>query len=299
MRKLICILILALLLCASALADGAMEFKDDIYCIVPEAKGDALVRFEGGEKPLLSERADGIRDITMFGGDMYYLRDNGRFWELICRDKKGSVRIAHAFATGEVASGLSAYGENLFVLINGNLHMIYPGQGLCLKLAGAKMAEYVIHEDHAYYVSGETQEYSFDYDGGTVIRQAGGIYRVNLSTGDTAAVVQEGCYDLGIYDGKLYFHCLSEPYAAVNGERAILCGKICFYDIASGESGVFHTEYDWGYAVLDGGIAVRNAQGVHLNGECIAQPGEMCEIFAAGGKLAVYDPENIKIEIIR
>ena len=86
-------------------------------------------------------------------------------------------------------------------------------------------------------------------------------------------------------DGKLYFHCLSEPYAAVNGDRAILCGKICFYDIASGESGVFHGEYDWGYAVLDGGIAVRNAQGVHLNGESIAQPGEMCEIFAAGGKL--------------
>lgn len=299
MKKFIIICMALAMFCACALSESAMEFRGDIYCIVPEEKGDALVRFEEGTKPLLSERAEEISSLTMFAGDMYYLRNNGRFFELICRDKSGSVRIAHAFEPGQQAAALSAYGENMFLLLNGNLHMIYPEQGLCLKLAGAKMTEYVISGDFAYYISGETQEYSLDYAGGTVIRSAGNIYRVNLSTGDTAQVVKSGAYGLGLYEGKLYFHSLERPYAAASGERAILCGKITAYDIATGDIAHFWNDYDWGYVITSEGVAVRNALGLNLNGEIIPVADELSEIVVINGRIAAYDPVNIAVNYLR
>jgi len=299
MKRLICTVIALLMISSAAHAEKAMGFLDDIYMIVPEAKGDALVRFEGGEKPLLSERARSICDMVMYSGDMYYLRDNGRHWELVCRDTTGSVRIMHAFEIGQEVGGLSAWGDNMFVMINGQLHMIYPSQGLCLKLAGAKMSEYVIYDDHAYYVSAETKDYAMDYSTGTAQRAAGCIYKVNLSTGDTSAVTEEGAYDISIMNGKLYFHSLSYPYPAANGDYSRLCGKICSYDTASGIFANEWPDYDWGYVLTDEGLFVRDAGGIYLAGEKIAEIDETDDMCLINSQLAAFDPVNIAIEKIR
>jgi hypothetical protein len=300
MKKIICMLAAMALFLGGALAENALEFGGDIYIIAREPDGSALVRFEGGEKPLLSERGAELRDLTVFNGAMYYLRLGGNGWELVCRNPSGGVHTAYEFPRGTQTSGLSAYGQNLFALVDGQLHMIYPDQDLCLKLAGAVMEEYVIVDDCAYFISGSDKTaYSMAYPGGKASREAGGVYRLNLSTGDIQPLIKSGAYDLSYAAGRLYFHSLADGYVAAAGGQAEMCGRLCSWDLASGALFQECADYDWGYLATQSGPAIRNADGLWLGGEIIAALSDTDEICVINEKLAAFDPLNVTIKFLQ
>lgn len=290
----------AVTLCAAcAAAEEAMEFGGDIFVIANEENGSALVRFDDGEKPLLSERAGEIRDLTLFDGAMYYLRNSGGAWELVRRDPNGGVSVAYTFGNSESASGLSAHGQNLFVLINERLHTIYPSQSLVLQMAGAPMKEYVLVDDFAYFVSAANMASAETvFRGETLAREAGRLCRLNLSTGKTDVILDSGAYDLSYFEGTLYFHSLADNYVSASSDFAELCGKIWVYDIASGLLERRWDDYDWGYAVTKAGLAVRNSDGLWRGGENIAVMSETDEICVINGKITAYDPLNVTIKAL-
>jgi hypothetical protein len=37
--------------------------------------------------------------------------------------------------------------------MDGQLHVVYPDQALCLRLASAKMSEYAVNGEYAYFIS--------------------------------------------------------------------------------------------------------------------------------------------------
>ena len=298
MKKIFCVLAALALLCGGALAEKALEFGGDIYLIAAEAGGSALVRFQGGERPLLAERGE-IKDLAVFNGDLYYLRLNRRSWEMVCRNSSGGAHVSHVFPEGSMVGGLSVYGENLFALIDGRLHIIYPDQDICLKLAGAVMDEYVISDNCAYFISAaDRTRYSAEYPGGEAAREAGGVYRLNLTTGETAPVLKSGAYDLSYAAGKLYFHSLAEGYVAASDDFAEMCGRLCSWDPATDAVVQEWPDYDWGYLATQSGPAVRNADGLWLGGKQIAKLSDTDEIFMINGSIAAYDPLNVTIEIL-
>ncbi len=60
----------------------------------------------------------------------------------------------YTFPLGSAVSALSAYGGNLYALIDNQLNVIYPATGQCTLLSGTAMLDYAIVGDTVYYTSG-------------------------------------------------------------------------------------------------------------------------------------------------
>ena len=308
MKKFLCFLAALMLLSMSALAQEnafvsgsqSAALGGDMFFVVREAEGDALVRFAGGQTAFLSERAEAVTSLVEFENALYYLRRLGSGWELVSRDAALNVRTAYAFEAGSDVRRLSVYGENLMVLIDGNLHMVYPGKGLCIKLAGAAMSEYVIADDYAYFVSQtDVIDYRLYHPDGSATKSAGCLYRLNLSTGNTSLVLKSGVEDLSISGSKLYFHNLADGYVSLAGDSAEVRGKLYSFDIASDVLTREWDGYDWGYVAADGGPVLRDQEGLkRTDGSVLQALPESCEMAAMGSGAALLDPANLTISFI-
>lgn len=302
MKKRICIL-LALLLCAvSALAEEACLQGSrtgisggDRFYVVDEGNTDALVRI-CDDGLFLSERANCLDNPVEWNGGMYYVRKLGNVWELVKRDGLKTESV-YTFEGAHEVNCLTAMEQNFFVLIDSQLHILYPEQQLCLKLADTQMVSYVVYGDFAYYISvSGTKEYSMtSEDGQTVTAEEGCLYRLNLSTANTSPVLKDGVRDLSLRNGTLYFHNFGMAYLQQTESGWVMAGRLCGLDIESDEVVPLDNRYDWGYALRDDRLLVQRQEGIveisDVGSETLLYEAAPTSEFAVSGDtVVIYDP---------
>ena len=305
MKKLLCALLVLTLICVSALAESgefagggrAGHLDGEYFMSVDEGDTHALVRI-AGEKAYIAQRADELGDMVSMDGALYLLRRTGDTWEIVGLNGGGEWQVC-AFEAGQQASGLGARDGSLFVLLDGVLHIVYPGQGLCLQLAGAHMREYVLSCDTAYYVSADmlSEHRLASVDGDVAEAQAGSLCAVELSTGKKTVLLAEGASELQYYGGTLYFHSYADRYLMGTGDGMTIAGRLYCYDIATGEFTKLTDEYDWDYMVGPGGVTVCREGALMLLGadgteSVVCQLPQYAELARAENALVIYDPET-------
>jgi predicted NUDIX family NTP pyrophosphohydrolase len=301
MRKFLCALFALACLAAGALAEegafragtGAAKLGDSLFFSVGEGETVALVRVAAG-KPMLAARAEDLGPVLTHGGSLYYLEKKDGAWTLVRRGEATMPETVYAFAAGAEVGRLCECGEDLFVLVDGQLHVVYPSQKLCLRLASAKMREYAVDGEYAYFISdADVVSYELPTGSGIAAADAGCLYRLNLSTGNTSLIMKAGVEDLSYRAGKLYFHNLSDAY--LSGEGAV-AGKLYSFDLSTETLAQAQSDYDWAYFVTDAGLIVYRADGVLLTGAdgqetSVCAPGPRAEVWYSDGTILVYDPD--------
>lgn len=304
MRRLLCALAALAFICVPAIAENgefagggrAGYLNGEYYMTVDEGETYALARI-AGEKAYVAQRADELGDMVSMDGALYMLRRTGDIWEIV--GLNGGEWQVYAFAAGQEVSCLGARDGSLFVLVDGLLHIVYPGQGLCLQLAGAQMREYVLAGDTAYYISADTltEHRLAAGDGSTAETQAGALCAVELSTGKKTVLLAAGASELKYYDGRLYFHSYADCYLMLSGDGMTMAGRLYGYDIAAGEFVRLTDDYDWDYAAGSEGVLVYREGAAILLGADGAED-EICrlpscaELALAENALVWYDPET-------
>lgn len=306
MRKFLCAVIAAALLCVGALAEAgefragtdAAKLGESLFFAVDEGATGALVRVE--ENPMLAARAEGIASLLVFGGDLYYLAETDGAWALMRRGETTAPETVYTFDAGADVRALSAFGSELFLLVDDKLHIVYPQQALCLRLAGTRMREYTVDGEYAYFVSAaDVVDYALPTETGTASAEAGCLYKLNLSTGNTSLVMKAGVEDLTMRDGKLYFHNLADAYLQGNEKVA---GKLYSLDIATQTLTRELDDYDWAYCVAQDGILVYRQGGVRLiasdgSEQTVCETGTHAAVSFADGLVFVYDPDRTAFSV--
>lgn len=299
MRKYLCALLSLALLFSCALAEegefragtGAAKLGESLFFAVDEGATWALVRVAGG-KSMLAARAEGVGPVLTLDGELYYLEKADGAWSLMRRGEDTVPETVYAFAAGASVGALAESGGELFVLVDGQLHIVYPGQKLCLRLASAKMSEYAVNGEYAYFISATD---IVSYELGAATADAGCLYRLNLSTGNTSLVMKAGVEDLQYRAGKLYFHNLSDAY--LQGDSN-LAGRLYSFDLSTETLTRALSDYDWAYFVTGAGILVYREGGVFLMGAdgsaaAVCQAGTRAEVYFADGAVFLYDPDTM------
>ncbi|MGI6239466.1 MAG: hypothetical protein ACOYI5_07550 [Christensenellales bacterium] len=276
---------------------NAAQLGERLFFIVDEGAQRALVKVDPAGKAVLAARADDMESLLHHEGFLYYLKQSGGAWSLMRRGEAPGETERHAFSEGARARALATDGENLFALVDDQLHILYPDQALCLKLAGARMREYVIADDYAYFISA-TDIISYELpapEGEPARGEAGCLYRLNLSTGNTSLVLKAGVQDLKLYEGRLYFHNLADGYRA--GETRV-AGKLYAFDLATETLARELDDYDWDYFPAPGGLIVRRAGEIVLltpagEARALAQVDARAEVAYVEGVLLIYDPDGL------
>ena len=257
----------------------AVRTLTDLYLSIPDGERQMLVRVPvGGGDPVCVDRADKFEDLIPYGSGLVYLKtENGS--TAIVTFNGAEVYPVYGFGTSEAGS-LSYYGGKLLVLIDGLLHSIDPATQLCMRMSSTPVLDYVIGGGYAYYLSaGDRMEYTATLEGGeTVSVQAGCVYSLNLSTGESTLLLKSGASDLKINSYNLYFHNLANAYAMRVGNTATLLGRVYKMDVQMHVIDAQCTEPDNGFWPLDRGVVVWYNGALNMDTEV--------------GTLALYNPEN-------
>ena len=298
-------------MCVPAQAEGmpgfvqggsAAKLADEYFLRVDEGDTDALVRINTDGAPSIVMRADGLGDMAAYEGTLYFLVRTGDAWAMMGLNSGGAYTV-YEFAEGAQASDVGVRDGMLFVLVNDKLNILYPAQGLCLPLAGAAMDEYVLYDDHAYYISLDNTALHKLADGeGNVAEYAAGMLcRVNLSTGKTDILLTEGADDLRCEGGRLYFHNYLDRYLMGAGDSMSIEGYLYSYDIATGDMTKLTGAYDWEYALISGeACALRQDGLVRLSdGAVLAMLPDSAQISPAGDAVICFDSEEMKFMIVK
>jgi len=192
-----------------------------------------------------------------------------------------------------------------FVLVDNRLHILYLKQGLCLQLAGARMDEYALHGDWAYYISLEaTAEHKLaDKEGNVARAEAGKLCRVNMSTGKTETLLAEGADYMRYTDSRLYFHNYADRYLMGEGEGMTIEGYLYSYDISAEAFTRITGGYDWDYAVISGNVYVLRQDGLmKLAPEGWVAAAELsgsAQIEPAGDAVMCFDMGDMTFRTVR
>ena len=244
----------------------ATRTSQNIFAALPDGEESALVRIsrEGGS-PALVERATKISELVPLEDDLYYLREADGVTTLNRRAADGTVSTVYTFDAGTNPHNLCSFGGNLYLLISDQIHVIYPGNGLCLKLVGDPMKEFVIIGDYAYFVSMNdmmTYEGTSLLGDSTLTIDGGCLYRLNMTTGNTSLLVKTGIEDLRYADGKLFFHNLSDNYVMGSGESEWLEGRLYSFNFDTETLEQLLQDYDWSFFPSSEGFAVYTADAI-------------------------------------
>ena len=282
MRKLLALmLILALCVCATAWAEGVTDAlgltgsgesavrgdlsartATDLFVVTNDGSDKVLTRIpRAGGASVRVEAAGSISDLVAAGDLLYFLRVNNGTATLMRRNTDSTRSEVYTFPLGSAVSTLSYYGGNLYALIDNQLNVIYPSTGQCTLLSGTTMLDYVIVGDTVYYIS-ESDMIPYQTDSllgnGSLTTEAGCLYRMSMSTGESTLVIKTGIEDLRYGDGALYFHNLSDNYVMGDATREWMEGKLYRYDLGSDSEQLMCVVdgYDWGFYPMEGGVAV-------------------------------------------
>lgn len=311
MKKLCCML-LALLLCGCAFAEEAAfvqggngaKVGSEYYIDICEGRNDALVRIMASGAVDVPLRADELSDMIAVDNSLYFLMKKGDTWSLMCNSGEGAQEVC-AFDEGKHVSSLGARDGLLFVLIDGRLHIIYPKNSMYIQLAGVNMEEYVVHDDYAYFVSGDDKvTYMLATKSGDIASaETGRLCRVNLTTGKHEVILDEGVSDLGYADGRIYYHCYEDGYLMGTGEEMTVEGRLYCMDIASGKTEKLTDYYDWDYYVADDSVCVLRREVIVALGSdgmetivCVVP--RVVEIACTGEEYVVFDANSMGFGIL-
>ncbi|MGN0185909.1 MAG: SH3 domain-containing protein [Aristaeellaceae bacterium] len=257
----------------------AARTASEIYLILPSGEGDMLVRLPlDGSQPVCMDRADSIESLMNYGAGAAYLRTtDGASAIISCVGNQQSTLYSFGTSTAE---HMTMFGGKLLVLMNGLLHSIEPDTGVCLKLSGAQMLDYVLGDGYAYYLAdGDKMEYTAQLsDNETATTQAGCIYRLNLNNGETDLLLKSGGEDLKILDNLVYFHNLADAYAVRTGESAELRGRVYSLDTQLKTLNSACAEPDSGFWPTRAGV--------------VAWYNSALNLITASGETSLYAPEN-------
>ena len=257
----------------------AARTASEIYLILPSGEGDMLVRLPlDGTQPVCMDRADSIESLMNYGAGVAYLKTTDGSSAIInCVGTQQSTLYSFGMSTAE---NMTMFGDKLLVLMNGLLHSIEPATGVCLKLSGAQMLDYVVGDGYAYYLAdSDKMEYTAQLsDDETATAQAGCIYRLNLSNGETDLLLKSGGEDLKILDNLVYFHNLADAYAVRTSDSALLRGRVYSLDTQLKTLNSACADPDSGFWPTRAGV--------------VAWYNSALNLITASGETSLYAPEN-------
>lgn len=309
MRKIITLLLIALLaLSGVALAEStpvaagingadAVRTATDLYFAIPSDGRQMLIRLPlAGGDPVCLDRGDFIADLISDGDGVVYLKTTSGA-SAIARAAGNQTETLYNF--GEQAVSRLSYADGRFmVLIDGALHSVDPTAQLCLKLSGAQMLDYVIGAGSAYFLSaGDRLEYTAQLEGGESVRaQAGCVYSLDLSNGETTLLLKSGGQDLKLAGDELYFHNLADAYAVRTAEETELLGRVYGLNVQRKDLEQQSAEPDSGFWPTDRGLVVWHSGALNLNSEAgnisLYQPENGATVVSDGAMLYVWEPSR-------
>ncbi|NLF28666.1 MAG: hypothetical protein GX592_12275, partial [Clostridiales bacterium] len=292
----------------SAKGDFSARTEADLFVVMNDGEKKSLVRVpRSGGEPALVESADAISDLVAIGNDLYYLRTGGGVTAIVRRHADSSRSEVCAFKEGQVAHALSAFAENLYVIVDDEVHVVYPANGLTLKLVAVKMGDYAIAGDYLYYISltdALTYESPSLLGADTISRSAGCLYRVNLKTGNSSLLIKTGVEGLECLDGALFFHNLSDHYVMGGDGKEWLEGRLYRFDLRTERLAKIVEGYDWGYYPMADGVAVYTSENLSLYSDegalirSLYAPEAYAVISGDAEVLVVYEPTPAKVSYV-
>ncbi len=278
----------------------AARTASEIYLILPSGEGDMLVRLPlDGSQPVCMDRADSIESLINYGAGAAYLRTtDGASAIISCVGNQQSTLYSFGMSTAE---HMTMFGGKLLVLMNGLLHSIEPDTGVCLKLSGAQMLDYVLGDGYAYYLAdGDKMEYTAQLsDDETATTQAGCIYRLNLNNGETDLLLKSGGEDLKILDNLVYFHNLADAYAVRTGESAELRGRVYSLDTQLKTLNSACAEPDSGFWPTRAGVVAWYNGALNLGETSLYAPENGSSVSFDGEALYVWEPTKLTLTEVR
>ena len=278
----------------------AARTASEIYLILPSGEGDMLVRLPlDGSQPVCMDRADSIESLMNYGAGAAYLRTtDGASAIISCVGNQQSTLYSFGVSTAE---HMTMFGGKLLVLMNGLLHSIEPDTGVCLKLSGAQMLDYVLGDGYAYYLAdGDKMEYTAQLsDNETATTQAGCIYRLNLNNGETDLLLKSGGEDLKILDNLVYFHNLADAYAVRTGESAELRGRVYSLDTQLKALNSACAEPDSGFWPTRAGVVAWYNSALNLGETSLYAPENGSSVSFDGEALYVWEPTKLTLTEVR
>ena len=278
----------------------AARTASEIYLILPSGEGDMLVRLPlDGSQPVCMDRADSIESLINYGAGAAYLRTtDGASAIISCVGNEQSTLYSFGMSTAE---HMTMFGGKLLVLMNGLLHSIEPDTGVCLKLSGAQMLDYVLGDGYAYYLAdGDKMEYTAQLsDNETATTQAGCIYRLNLNNGETDLLLKSGGEDLKILDNLVYFHNLADAYAVRTGESAELRGRVYSLDTQLKTLNSACAEPDSGFWPTRAGVVAWYNGALNLGETSLYAPENGSSVTFDGEALYVWEPTKLTLTEVR
>ena len=278
----------------------AARTASEIYLILPSGEDDMLVRLPlDGSQPVCMDRADSIESLMNYGAGAAYLRTtDGASAIISCVGNQQSTLYSFGVSTAE---HMTMFGGKLLVLMNGLLHSIEPDTGVCLKLSGAQMLDYVLGDGYAYYLAdGDKMEYTAQLsDNETATTQAGCIYRLNLNNGETDLLLKSGGEDLKILDNLIYFHNLADAYAVRTGESAELRGRVYSLDTQLKTLNSACAEPDSGFWPTRAGVVAWYNSALNLGETSLYAPENGSSVSFDGEALYVWEPTKLTLTEVR
>ena len=278
----------------------AARTASEIYLILPSGEGDMLVRLPlDGSQPVCMDRADSIESLMNYGAGAAYLRTtDGASAIISCVGNQQSTLYSFGVSTAE---HMTMFGGKLLVLMNGLLHSIEPDTGVCLKLSGAQMLDYVLGDGYAYYLAdGDKMEYTAQLsDNETATTQAGCIYRLNLNNGETDLLLKSGGEDLKILDNLVYFHNLADAYAVRTGESAELRGRVYSLDTQLKTLNSACAEPDSGFWPTRAGVVAWYNSALNLGETSLYAPENGSTVAFDGEAFYVWEPTKLTLTEVR
>lgn len=278
----------------------AARTASEIYLILPSGEGDMLVRLPlDGSQPVCMDRADSIESLMNYGAGAAYLRTtDGASAIISCVGNQQSTLYSFGVSTAE---HMTMFGGKLLVLMNGLLHSIEPDTGVCLKLSGAQVLDYVLGDGYAYYLAdGDKMEYTAQLsDNETATTQAGCIYRLNLNNGETDLLLKSGGEDLKILDNLVYFHNLADAYAVRTGESAELRGRVYSLDTQLKTLNSACAEPDSGFWPTRAGVVAWYNSALNLGETSLYAPENGSSVTFDGEALYVWEPTKLTLTEVR
>lgn len=278
----------------------AARTASEIYLILPSGEDDMLVRLPlDGSQPVCMDRADSIESLMNYGAGAAYLRTtDGASAIISCVGNQQSTLYSFGVSTAE---RMTMFGGKLLVLMNGLLHSIEPDTGVCLKLSGAQMLDYVLGDGYAYYLAdGDKMEYTAQLsDNETATTQAGCIYRLNLNNGETDLLLKSGGEDLKILDNLVYFHNLADAYAVRTGESVELRGRVYSLDTQLKTLNSACAEPDSGFWPTRAGVVAWYNSALNLGETSLYAPENGSSVTFDGEAFYVWEPTKLTLTEVR
>ena len=279
-------LLLCLTGCVGALAasgqraDFLAQTQNGAYMKIDQS----LIRIDGDQATLSAQVA--ATAVVAIGDTAYYLdRGMDNVPRLMQCVSGGEPTILYSFQATDTVSNLTAQGEELYVLLNGLVHVVYPSNGLCIKLANTPISEYVWLDGKVYCVARDehtTNSHASLLGGADVVKQGGWLYALDLNTGAMDMLLNTGVEDLRAGGGALYFHDLSDNYVMGTAEEEWLEGRLYRMDPATKQKERVLDGYDWGFYPTADGVGVYTAEGVRF----YANDGSVADLLQPQGVIS-------------